>query len=240
MGNLKNLYGNNIRKFGVHSIFGWNALAWNQALKRAIAPANVELPDKCHILEIGAGPNSIMSLILDDPKNSLTVGYYNQNYKHKIKARLDDLSLESVYQTRWIDINDLDGKFDVILLKSVLGGLFRSPKSAKQKINKLIKKVVQQNLNTEGILITLDNGSSGFETLINKFGARKNNWYFFNLHTLENQTFQSSFGFLSAFSVITRLGPTFKIIEHFMYFLDHLIGFFYHKYPTIICNFYKK
>ena len=239
MSGFKYLYEKNVSKFGIQSIFGWNALAWNQALKRAISISNVELPNKCNILEIGAGPSSTISLILDDPQNIITVGYYNKNYENRIKARLDFLPLESVYYTKLVDINYIEGKFDVILIKSVLGGLFRSPKCAKQQINTLVKKIVHQNLNSGGLLITLDNGSSLFEKLINSFGARKNKWYFFKLGTLEDQTFQTSFGFLSAFSVTTRLGPGFKFVEDFIYYFDYIMYFFTRKNPTVICNVYK-
>ncbi len=136
------------------------------------------------------------------------------------------------------DIFDFKGRYDLIIMKSILGGLCRL--DGPVKANKIIKNLIKLNLKKNGILITLDNGMPIYNSLIKNYGSRKNNWYFFKKNDLKNFDGDFSFGFFSSFSYITRIGYLGEIIENILFYLDRIIHIFYNNHPTIIGKFYIK
>jgi hypothetical protein len=129
-------------------------------------------------------------------------------------------------------------KYDVVVLKSVLGGIFRGNDFTKAE--EFCQKIVRENLNDNGALITMDNGKSVLEIFLKHFGARKNNWHLTTLDELLTADEKIGFGLISVFSFSTRLGIIGFKIEKFFYYIDLLLYPLFKSKPTVICSIFKK
>ena len=135
-------------------------------------------------------------------------------------------------------------KYDLIIMKSVLGGIFRTNNSNISQINDLIKKLIKNNLNENCILFTMDNGIGFTHNFKINFGAGKNNWRFFRKNQLLNNYSieQKSFGYFSNFCLETRLPLLGKFVDYINYLADRII-FLFNKNSflnnAIIVNIYK-
>jgi hypothetical protein len=91
--------------------------------------------------------------------------------------------MKKIYKSNNVDVLQLDllnlvDQYDLIIMKSVIGGLCR--KDGEIKANQILKKIKANNLKEGGAIISLDNGRSIFHKITEyfQFGARKNNWFF--------------------------------------------------------------
>lgn len=136
------------------------------------------------------------------------------------------------------DVLNFEGRYDLVLMKSVLGGVFRKNESKIDDVEALIEKICSHHLTSGGILVSLDNGESILERIMNNFGARKNGWRFFKKDQL-GADYQVTFGVLSAFSFATRLGFVGKWLEECIYYVDFLLSGMLKSKPTVIGSVFK-
>ena len=222
--------------------FGWNYKAWDNPFSRLKLDF---LASDMRILEIGASRYSITSLAFDGIVDEIVIGYYHEQEKVYLENYLERVQrfypLQSIYVLQKVDAFDVVGNFNLILMKSVLGGLMRTNESDFQMVDDLIKMLVRDNLKINGALITLDNGKPFFHHLIKYFGARKNNWRYFIKSDFKNFDEQHSFGTFSAFSLGTRLGSVGSFIDNYiLYLVDVFVGTVFSSKPTVIATMYRK
>ena len=109
--------------------FKWNPRLWSTALKRTECYHKLMSKKRMSILEVGAS-TSIVSLIFDATDSDIIVGCWQKTQLNEAKLTLGSLSnLQSKYTVTQVDAFKIVGKFDVIIMKSVLGGLFRTHNS---------------------------------------------------------------------------------------------------------------
>ncbi len=118
------------------------------------------------------------------------------------------------------DVRALRGRWDLIVMKSILGGVFRVGSSQVSDMQALIERLVQDHLNPGGWLVTMDNGKTALEPLLQRFGARRNHWRFLQHEDFPRADFHHSFGVLSTFSAATRLGWLGHRIDDVLYAMD--------------------
>ena len=222
--------------------FGWNYKAWENPFRRL--KFDFLSPDM-RILEIGASRYSIASLAFDGIVDEIVVGYYDEQEKVYLENYLKNVQkfypLQSTYVFQNVDAFSVEGKFNLILMKSVLGGLMRTNESDLEMVDDLIDILVRDNLEINGGLITLDNGKPFFHNLIKYFGARKNNWRYFIKSDFKSFDEQHSFGTFSAFSLGTRLGSVGSFIDNYiLYPVDVFVGKVFNSKSTVIATMYRK
>jgi len=224
-------------------LFGWNSDAWYRVLEKTEAFRVLKAQKGLRILEIGAGTHSACSLIFSRAAESINIGYWDDTARPHLNALINEYTSNycdvncSLIKT---DINDLPGKYDIIIMKSVLGGIFRNCSDTPLAINNCLKYIVTENLNHGGYLITLDNGEGGLHPISKIFGSRRNNWYFVKTSDFIGYAEQTSFGCLSLFSFGTRMGEFGRILDRVTYFMDIFIGKITKVSPTVICTVYRK
>ncbi len=139
------------------------------------------------------------------------------------------------------DATALDGTYDLIILKSVLGGLFRDGATTVAEVNAYLAQIAARNLNEGGHIITCDNGVSLFEPLLRRRGARRGQWRFFRPGDLSVATVQFQFGCLSAFSLSSRIGMVGKLVEEaVLYPFDLLLSPLFRRFSTVIISVIPK
>ena len=222
----------------VRHAFGWNYAAWSKAFLDAVG----SLPSEPrNILEIGAGDLSIVSLMFDKEGTKITVGYHADMYREPISKKIESLriaeNLKAQYVVSKIDAFTVIGDYDLVIMKSVLGGLFRNHSSNLQEINHFINQLRKRTLASDGVLISIDNGESIFEKYMSRLGARRNNWRYFKTGQLQSAKVQSHFGVLSAFSAETRWGRLGCFIDNqIMYPIDRVLTSMIKSNPTVIAS----
>jgi len=168
----------------------------------------------------------------------VTISSYPASVTERFEAIVDKDKYPNVTFTT-ISIFDVAGKYDLIVMKSVLGGVCRD--AAPNCQMKLIENLIRNNLNNGGYLLTLDNGYSFFEFLLSRSGARKNQWKFFktsDFHYFYNQT---AAGFFAAFSLASRFGRIGAWIDNGLFFLDLITQFIHkNKHPTVIATLFSR
>ena len=200
--------------------FGWNVRAWSTPFTRAIA--DVSLPETYSVLELGAGPRSVLSVLFASPDAELHVTAYPSEQYEMVNSYLNSQPrLEGILTISPMSALAVTGRYNLILMKSVAGGLFRTDSSTISDVQEFYKKLRHEHLLPGGFLVTLDNGSTVFETLLRYFGARKNNWRFFRPEDFQDHNSQYCFGWLSTFSFRTRLGDQLgQPLEDLLYYAD--------------------
>lgn len=221
--------------------FGWNGKAWRATFENSELIKEALKRKKLKILEIGAGRYSQVAFEFDVTCSEITIGYYLPSDKSCLENRLDYMSrkydLQSCYTVCPTDLFNITGKYDVIIMKSVLGGVFRDNFNI---ANSFCKRIANENLHNGGIVVSIDNARSIFEPILKNFGARRNKWYYINRQDLKSADEQISFGFLSSFALSTRLGSVGTWIEDILYLIDKRISRFQSSNYTVICSIFKK
>ena len=229
----------------LRKILGWNAKTWSNPLYQALDKNKINTNN---ILEIGAGHLSAISLLFYEEANKINISYYPDQYNKDRLYMLENtineiLNLEKCSAEILLNemsIYEIAGKYDLIIMKSVLGGIFRE-NGQEHDVEALIKKIINENLNENGSLITIDNGETVFEKYIKNFGARRGKWKTFKLSHFPSADQQYFFGFLSLFSFTTRIGKIGQYLEDFLYILDLIIfKIIKIKKPSVILSYYKK
>ncbi len=225
----------------VRLAFGWNYKSWSHAFK----VSNFRLPRRLdRILEIGASRHSMVSLIFDGLVSEIVVSYYTGKQREGIEQYLASVRkkyhLKSKYVLEQVDATTVEGSFDIVIMKSVLGGLFREQSSTISDATGFIGSLVSRAVNPEGLLITIDNGKSVLERFLSGFGARKNQWRFFSKEELNGAIRQSEFGVISSFSLETRLGYLGYILDNYViYPFDRILFKFWRYHPTVIVSVFS-
>jgi hypothetical protein len=214
---------------------GWSRRAWFKPLKD-FQKDNQNMYE--HSLEIGASEHSSLAPFLYEVSNKVSIGYYECDVMGLQKKLIE---LDCNKELQFADMTNIYGKYDLIVAKSVLGGLFRENESNIEGVNSLISNIISQNLNSGGALLLLDNGKSFFEKMLSKFGARKNKWRYFQSKDFRNpRPFkQYTFGFLTCFSFESRLGLLGRALDNILYLCDIFLSK-YTNHPTVILTVYRK
>jgi hypothetical protein len=219
--------------------FGWNWRTWSKVLLESKTYKDLKERDGLKILEIGAGKYSAVSLLFSESKNEIEISYYlidPNNLQKKIDYFKRIHSPKSCI--RVVERNALnlpDKQYDLIIFKSVLGGIFRE--NSKEEINNYLKELKENHLTSSGSIITVDNGRSFIEKYISNIGSRKNDWFFFEKNTIERPAERLSFGTLSLFTLETRSPKMGYIFDNFIYILDLIISkSIQHNKNTVILN----
>jgi hypothetical protein len=222
----------------VRYAFGWSHKSWSRPLK----DSSFRFPKRLErILEIGASKHSLVALIFDGYADEIVVSYYEETQRQDIEDYLSVIrqkyNLKSKYTIKKVDANTVVGNFDVVIMKSVLGGLFRENSSSISDVQNFVSDLLARTVNYGGILIAIDNGKSFYESYISQFGARKNQWRFFKSSDLGVATEQSKFGLFSGFSFETRLGFLGSFLDNYIiYPIDLMLFKFWHHNPTVIVS----
>ena len=222
--------------------FGWNFKAWSHPFK----VSNLQLPNRLdRILEIGASKHSMVSLIFDGLASEIVISYYTDDQREGVEQYLASVrqryNLKSKYVLEQIDATCVEGSFDIVIMKSVLGGLFRHDRSIISDATDFIGSLVSRTVKPEGLLISIDNGKSILETPLSRFGARDYKWRFFRKSELNRAIKQTEFGVISSFSFENRLGYLGYILDNYViYPLDLILFKFWRYNPTVIISVFKK
>ena len=201
--------------------FGWSRRAWARPWFAWRETQAVQRVPKA--LEIGAGAHSSLTPMMLRGANEVDCSYFDTTQLvfiqalHQRMLSAQDLACV-LYSQR--DVRELAGRWDLIVMKSVLGGVFRRRSSQGTELHALIGKLVDENLNPGGWLVTLDNGRTALEPLWARFGARRNGWRFLRHDEFPMADAFHSFGVLSGFSSATRLGRMGHFIDDALYALD--------------------
>ncbi len=228
----------------INRVFGWNAKAWNHPFSEALK--DFPVIEGARILEIGANRLSAISLLFIESKCELNITAYPCNLVAGLEAFVNDFKNNNKYENSYININCMSftnviGEYDLILMKSVLGGIFGLGTNEKDSAEEKILEIVNNNLKPGGVLITLDNGKTIFEKMFLKFGARKKGWRFFVPADFRKYTRQYCFGTLTNFSFVTRIGRMGQLFEDFIYAADCILGkIFKISKPSVIVTVYKR
>lgn len=222
--------------------FGWNYKSWSHAFKLS----NFQLPNRLdRILEIGASRHSMVALIFDGLASEIVISYYTDDQREGVEQYLTSVRqryhLKSKYVLEKIDATSVEGSFDIVIMKSVLGGLFRQDRSTISDANDFIHSLISRTVKPEGLLISIDNGKSILERMLSRFGARDYKWRFFKKSELRRAIEQAEFGVISSFSFETRLGYIGYILDNYVIYVLDLILFKFWRYnPTVIVSVFKK
>ena len=237
----------NLDNYILKSSFGWSWRTWSRAflgLEKELLKNILE--NDGNILEVGPSEHSQVSLIFLNAKK-IDLGVYKKNIKRQFlintleKKFINDPRIKTID----LDMRELEGKYNLIIMKSILGGIFRDGESSIDDVLNLIKKIVDNNLFEDGYLISLDNGKGFLHYFRDLYGAKKNKWRFFKQESLKTKYLiaQNNFGFLSSFSLSLRLPVVGNILENFLHIFDILFHKFFSKKisnSSVIVSVYKK
>ncbi len=212
-----------MNKIEMTDVFGWNVEAWSRPFLSALA--DFPLREPADILEIGAGSYSAVGLFFRGRGNRVNVTTYPEANVPGLQALVQRQGGADAGEVRvgCMSAREVTGRYDLVVMKSVLGGLFREGSGSSAEANALLARIVATNLKPGGLLVTLDNGATAIEPLFARFGARANRWRYFTPGDFTGYARQYGFGLLSSFSLVTRLGRAGRPIEHLLYLLDAAI-----------------
>ena len=227
-------------RINVSDTFGWSGLAWRHTTYRSQLVKQIMNRKNLKILELGASSFSQVAFEFDQTESKIMIGFYAPSDEKEITEKLFKMSniyqLKSEYNCSKIDALSIKGKYDVIIMKSVLGGIFRNDTA---RIDDYCCCLASKNLEKGGLLITIDNGKSIFERFLKNHGSRKSGWHFFSGVELLNADEQVSFGFFSCFELSNRLGIFGRLLETLLYLVDRCLNKFFKFFPTVICSVYR-
>lgn len=223
---------------------GWNNRTWAVPISQVINKTGVLGRKNIHVLELGAGRVSTLGALFFRNANHVTISYFNQSMHKPVAKRIDKIfpvAGDTDYEKHFAQASvlDLHGVYDVIIMKSVLGGVFRIDQS-RQNINTFLEAIVANNLADNGVLITVDNGIPFYARLISRFGARGAHWRYFRPEEFSGAPFQFCFGLIGAFSLKTRLGRFGQLLEDLIHLTDRALCGIFNKSPTVIASAYMK
>lgn len=204
--------------------FGWSARAWALPWTRFLrSRPGLRLGSG---LEVGAGPRSSLAPLMLAFTERVECSAFDAAQLPAIQAR--NARLLSPPQAARItysrqDVRALQGRWDVIVLKSVLGGVHRVHDSQLADVHATLARL-RGHLNPGGLLLTLDNGRAALEPLVARLGARRNGWRFFAREDFPLAAARHSFGVLGVASAATRLGAAGARVDDALYLADRLLS----------------
>ncbi len=222
---------------------GWNSRTWAVPIRKILNETAVLKRNNLHVLELGAGRVSTLGALFFRNTNQVKISYFDESTRSLVAGRVALLSEKnnSTYVKELVQASmlDLHGVYDVIIMKSVLGGVFRNSQS-KQNVDGFLKEIAAKHLSDNGVLITIDNGLPFYARLIDRFGARNEHWRYFLPKDFSGSVMQSSFGLFGAFSFKTRLGHFGGLLENLTHLVDTYLFKVFDKSPTVIASVYVK
>ena len=205
--------------------FGWSARAWAAPWRRF-----VQAPGDWHggsALEIGAGARSSLAPLLLSLAEQVECSSFDAATLPLIQANhahlLPGSEAQRIRYTQQ-DARKLHGRWDLIVMKSVLGGIHRVHDSTLADVRATLTDIAGNHLEPGGLLVTLDNGRTALEPLLSHLGARRNGWRFFARDDFPPADACYGFGTVSAFSAATRLGWLGRRIDDALYGIDRLLA----------------
>jgi hypothetical protein len=208
----------------VNEIFGWSAKAWS--IPFLLALNEFHIPESAKILELGASNFSAVALYFANSHHDLNITSYPEEKIPGLLRFVKNFCDENTFELPRIfcmSAKEVIGEYDLIIMKSVLGGVFRKGSGTNDDVMHLVHHIVEHNLKPGGVLITLDNGATFLESFFSKFGARANRWRFFVPSDFTKYTKQYCFGLLSSASFVTRFGKIGYVIEDILCAIDLFI-----------------
>ena len=205
--------------------FGWSVRAWAAPWRRFVrAQGNWHCGSA---LEIGAGARSSLAPLLLPLAEQVECSSFDAAALPLIQARharlLPSNEAQRIRYTQQ-DARKLHGRWDLIVMKSVLGGIHRVHDSTLADVRATLSDIVNNHLEPGGLLVTLDNGRTALEPLLAHLGARRNGWRFFTRDDFPPVDACYGFGAVSAFSAATRLGWLGQRIDDALYGIDCLLA----------------
>ena len=171
----------------LHRIFGWHVIPWTDAFCEAVS--RLEVTPRT-VLEVGASRLSAPSLFFLRGGASVEVTCYAETEAPALTAFCETICQEYGLPVPTIRVHDAfsatERKYDVIILKGVLGGLDRDHNL--DVFSRAIERSLG-NLSENGRLIILDKGwcSLVHNVFLQRFGdAGGNNWHYFSQKELKS------------------------------------------------------
>ena len=207
---------------------GWNRKLWADALEYAVSALPGDIAGKT-ALEIGASQRSSVAPAFASQGANAVCSYYGQTAEELERGQLGFVvrkyGLERIPVIE-LDINELEGSYDIIVLKSVLGGLCRGNDYEKlgRTVDRLLGHVAEN-----GFLISLDNGYVGlFQRFRSLRGAGRNNWTYFTSEAMLASLARHNprirgFGFLNFGTASLLFKRNLETVNDAMYLLDKVI-----------------
>lgn len=228
----------------IQTAFGWNAQSWANPFLRAVEENGISIEGGLKILELGAGRLSAVSLLFTQSDNEITITAYTASNltqvddlihrfreTHRCQATLASCKMSAL---------DVQGTYDLIILKSVLGGIFRVGQDIGLTPENLLQHIVRNNLAPGGHVISCDNGRTVLEPLYGRFGARAKGWQMFRPQDFSQANTQHVFGVFSGFSFSSRLGTVGRWIDAAFYGVERVLSTITQPHaPAIIVSTYK-
>ncbi|MCA0310348.1 MAG: hypothetical protein LCH72_06640 [Proteobacteria bacterium] len=204
---------------------GWSARAWARPWRDFVrAYPGLQVADA---LEVGAGAHSSLAPLLLGLAQRVECSVFDGATLGAVQA-LNARQLTPAQQARvrhsQQDVLALRGRWALIVLKSVLGGVHRVQRSSLADVHASIARVVSDHLHPGGLLVTLDNGRTALEPLLARAGARRNGWRVFAAGDLPPAEARFSHGVLSVASAATRWGRWGARIDDALAGCDHLLS----------------
>ena len=210
----------------VEDCCGWNKKTWADGVEYALSALPDDLRGK-RVLEVGASNRSTIAPILAAKGARAVCSYYQKSKglveNGRLKYIRDKYGIADI-PTLEANIYDIHGRFDVIVMKSVLGGICRS--SNYDCIRSTIKKLSKDNVADGGVILSIDNG---YVTLFEKLrlyrGKGGRSWSYLDRDKLlaclsDFDVVTKGFGYLNVASASFQLGGNFEFINNIVYRVD--------------------
>lgn len=192
--------------------FGWSSRAWARPWADFVrAHPGLRVAEA---LEVGAGPRSSLAPLLLGLARRVECSAYDAAALPAIEAmNARRLTAEERARVRYSrqDARALTGCWDLIVLKSVLGGLHRVRDSSLADAHASVRRLAARHLNPGGLLLS---------PLLAGAGARRNGWRFFRREELPPADERYSYGVCSIASAATRWGALGARIDDALYLAD--------------------
>lgn len=204
---------------------GWNRKLWADALEFALSQLPEDISGRS-VVELGASRYSSLAPIFASGGADVVCSHYGSTRGEIEAGQLGLVTRKHGLQpipVVEIDVNDLSGVYDIIALKSVLGGLCRGNDYA--RLRGIFRQLLD-HLSPQGSIVTVDNGHvSSLQRLRKLRGAGRNNWTYFRAESLaasieDGQVRISGFGFLN-FGTTRLFGErNAELVNDLVYLID--------------------
>lgn len=218
----------NIRAL-IEDCCGWNKKTWADAVEFAISVLPDDLQGK-KVIEIGVSDRSTVAPILAARGATVFCSYYQkpsgfiENGHLKYIREKYGLGEIPTFET---GIDELVGRYDVIIMKSVLGGIFRN--NDYDGIGATIRRLMRNNVSAGGVILTVDNGYIGpFHRLRRYRGTGGNSWTYLDRNRLAAalaglDVMMKGFGYLNVASASLQFGGDYEFLNTLLYSVDKAI-----------------
>ena len=204
--------------------FGWSTRAWARPWRDFVREhPGLRVGDA---LELGAGPRSSLAPLLLGLAERVECSVHDGAALPAVRALnagLLDAAQHARVHYAERDLRTLEGRWDLIAMKSVLGGVYRQHDARLADVHAALARLVEHNLKPGGWLLTLDNGRTALAPLLARRGARRNGWRLFARADLPPPAAHYGFGVLGMGSAATRWGALGARIDDLLYGGDLLL-----------------